>query len=273
MTKTSRVQMVPPTRLLVSGRQDSTTRNYARRPGGTDDWLFVYTEAGRAYFRFPGGEFFACAHDAILIRPGVAHDYGLDEAQGYWKNIWTHFLPRPDCIDWLQWPELAPGLMRLRLERPVRDKVRAELLAMDRIARSAHRRHEELAINALERALLLCDGVNPRYAESHRDPRIRKAVDQLCAAPEAAVTLSTLARSSGLSRSRLAELFRRDMGVAPMEFLERQRLRRAHDLLVYTSLGLAEIAAQCGFSSPFYLSLRFKKHFGASPKHYRARRC
>jgi AraC family transcriptional regulator of arabinose operon len=272
MNKISTFRMVPPTRLLVSGRQDSTRRIFARRPNGTDDWLLVYTLAGRAYFRFPGGEFFARAHDVILIRPGIPHDYGLDEAHGHWKNIWTHFLPRPDCADWLQWPELAPGLMHLRLESPVREKVRAELLNMDRLARSTHRRHEELAINALERALLLCEAINPRYAESHRDPRIRKAVDQLCGAPEAPMTLGILARHSGLSRSRLAELFQREMGVSPMEFLERRRLRRARDLVAYTSLNLTEIAGQCGFSSPFYLSLRFKKHFGASPSQYRSGR-
>jgi len=53
-------------------------------------------------------------------------------------------------------------------------------------------------------------------------------------------------------------------------FLETQRLRRARELLEHTLLNLTEIAEKVGFSSPFYLSLRFKKQFGVSPRDYRA---
>jgi AraC family transcriptional regulator of arabinose operon len=81
--------------------------------------------------------------------------------------------------------------------------------------------------------------------------------------------VETLARRCGLSRSRFAELFREQMGVSPLAFLENQRLRRARELLEHTSLNLAEISVQAGFASPFYFSLRFKKHFGASPRNYR----
>ena len=33
-----------------------------------------------------------------------------------WDLLWTHFHPRPNWIEWLNWPEVSPGLMRLRLE-------------------------------------------------------------------------------------------------------------------------------------------------------------
>ncbi len=269
MQKASSTHIVPPTRLLVTGCQDSTRRRVARRPNGTGDWLLIYTEDGRAYFRFPGGEFTARADDVVLIRPGTPHDYGLEERHGYWKNIWTHFLPRHDCLDWLEWPEFAPGMMRLHLESSIRRKVLAALSQMVAAAHATSRRHEEMAVNALERALLLCETVNPRYMESRRDPRIRKAVELLCSQIEERFTLDDLARRCGLSRSRLAELFRQQVGIAPLAFLENQRLRRAKELLEHTSLSLEEIAGQAGFSSPFYLSLRFKKHFGLSPRDYR----
>jgi transcriptional regulator GlxA family with amidase domain len=59
--------------------------------------------------------------------------------------------------------------------------------------------------------------------------------------------------------------------MAPLAFLENQRLRRARELLENTSLSLTEIAGQAGFSSPFYLSLRFKRQFGLSPRDHRLR--
>ncbi|MDR3228585.1 MAG: helix-turn-helix domain-containing protein, partial [Puniceicoccales bacterium] len=111
-------------------------------------------------------------------------------------------------------------------------------------------------MNALERALLLCDAVNPRHAESRLDERVRKAVEVLCRTPGERFTLEGLARQCGLSRSRFAELFREQVGVPALEFLEGRRLRRVRELLEHTSLNLSEIAEQTGFSSPFYLSLR-----------------
>ena len=265
-------RLTPPTRLLVSGRQESKGPLFARRPGGVDEWILIYNEGGGSYFKSPGGAFTAEIGDAILIRPGAPHEYGLDEGRGYWKNTWTHFLPRPDCLDWLRWPEFAPGMMVLHLDEPLRKKVRAELHRMDAAAHAADRRHEELAVNALERALLLCDSQNPRHSGERQDARIRKAVELICLRPAERFTVRGLARCCGLSRSRFAQLFREQMGVPPLAFLENRRLRCARELIEHTSLNFSEISMQSGFASPFYFSLRFKKHFGHSPREYRRRK-
>jgi AraC family transcriptional regulator of arabinose operon len=269
MTQPASLAIVPPTRLLVAGRQDSTQRIYARRSAGTADWLLIYTEKGQAYFRFKGGEFTAKSDDLILIKPGTPHDYGLEEKYGHWKNTWIHFNPRPDCLAWLKWPEITKGLMHLHLEPPLRESVRKELRFMESTIGESARRGEEMAANALERVLLLCDSVNPLHYGNKIDPRIRKAVELLSLSYHSSFTLDGLARECGLSRSRLAELFRKETGSAPMTFLETRRMRRAQELFKYTSFSLAEIAEQTGFSSPFYLSLRFKKHYGISPRAYR----
>ena len=269
MPKLTATKIIPPTRLLFTGQQESTRPLFAHRPAGTSDWLFVYTEDGHASFRFPGGVFTARANDVILIRPKTPHDYGLHERHGYWKDRWAHFLPRPDCLDWLQWPEFAPGMMHLHLPSPIREQVLTELTSMDTASHANHRRHEELAINALERALLLCDSINPRYRENQRDPRIRKAIELISQQPEERLTIDSLASKCGLSRSRLAQLFKQETGDSPLAFLETQRLRRTRDLLEHTHLSLTEIAEKVGFASPFYLSLRFKKQYGVSPRDYR----
>ncbi|MDR1284414.1 MAG: helix-turn-helix domain-containing protein [Opitutaceae bacterium] len=272
MTKPDVLSIVPPTRLLVSGQQESRSRCFAWRPQGTRDWLLVLTEGGRARFRFYEGEFIATRHDVVLVRPGTVHDYELDERYGYWKNIWVHFLPRPDVLGWLRWPEVATGIMHLRLAASVFGRVRKELLLMDAEGHATGRGREQLAVNALERALLFCDAVNPRHEEGRLDERIRKAVDMLGNVSGEGFTLEGLAVRCGLSRSRFAELFRKQVGMPPLAFLENRRLLRVRELLEHTSLSLAEIATQTGFSNAFYLSLRFKKNFGASPREHRRRR-
>ncbi len=258
--------IVPPTCQLVTGRQDSRRPISARRPRGTSEWLLIFTESGGAYFRHQGEAFTAGGGDVMLIRPGTPQDYGLDSGMGRWKNIWVHFLPRAGCLDWMQWPELSPGTMRLSLPSPARSVVRKELIAMDVAAHSSGHHQQELAVNSLERALILCDSVNPRSAESRMDPRIRKGLDWICLHYDQPVTLGALGRHCGLSRSRLAQLFKEQTGETPLAFLEEQRLRRSHELLLHTPLSLTEIASQTGFSNPFYLSTRFKLRFGQSPR-------
>jgi AraC family transcriptional regulator of arabinose operon len=263
--------LVPPSRLLVTGRQEGGKNHFARRISGSADWLLIYTEQGRAYFRFSGGEYIAGPGDLVLIKPGTPHDYGIEESHGYWKNTWIHFLPRPDCLPWLQWPERAPGLMSLSLPSSLRRPVLKELEFMGDSIKGSGRRQEELAANALERVILLCDSINPRHIENKGDQRIRKAVDILSRRYHEPFTLDEVAKSCGLSRSRLAELFQKETGTTPMKFLENTRLRRAGELLKHTSLRLEEIAGQVGFSNSFYLSLRFKKFSGLNPRAYRGK--
>ncbi len=59
--------------------------------------------------------------------------------------------------------------------------------------------------------------------------------------------------------------------MTPQQFLEQQRLARAQTLLARTSHSIGAIAAEVGFESPFYFTLRFKRHTGLAPTDWRRR--
>ena len=142
----------------------------------------------------------------------------------------------------------------------------------DSTLRSNLPRGELLATNALERALLFCARANPREGDPHWSPRIQQAVDHLAKNLRERHSLESIARRFGFSRSRFAALFRAQVGRPPGQYLETQRLAQARHLLAYTNQTLAQIADHVGFSSPYYLSLRFKKIYGQSPRSFRQRR-
>jgi AraC family transcriptional regulator of arabinose operon len=242
------------------------------RPRGTKDWLLIYTERGHCLVRFPGGEFLAGAGDVLLFQPGTPQDYGQPVSGGRWKHVWVHWVPRPEAAEWLAWPELSPGLRHLLLPHELRRAVLRELVLADSALRSNLHRGEFLATNAVERALLLCGRANPGAGDPRWHPRIQQAIDYLAKNLHEPQRLENLARRFGFSRSRFATLFRRQAGQPPCQYLEAQRLAHARHLLAYTRQTLAEIAGHAGFSSPFYLSLRFKKHFGHSPRTFRQQR-
>src|ERR1700722_685548 len=104
---------------LGPGALLGATLRHTFRPNGTKDWLLIYTLAGSGLYRFPGGDYRTRSHDITLFRPGVFQDYQIDPETKKWDVLFAHFLPKPEWLSWLSWPEKSPGLMLLSLAEPV----------------------------------------------------------------------------------------------------------------------------------------------------------
>lgn len=103
------------------------------------------------------------------------------------------------------------------------------------------------------------------------DPRVRHLTSYLLANSEKHICLHDIAPCVNLSDSRLAHLFRRDVGTSPQRFLKTVRLRRARQLLETTFLSVKQVMAQVGFNDPSHFVRDFEKIFGESPCKYRKR--
>jgi AraC family transcriptional regulator of arabinose operon len=261
----------PPGRLTMGLFRMKKT--YARwRENGAPGWLLVYTLDGKGRFGHAGGDFLVRKGDLVLLAPNVRNDYGLEDSRKSWDLLWAYFFPRSDWLPLLQWPLLAPGLSHLHLSNSTaRRRIVRQLAEAHRLHTGARRQREMLAMNALEKALLLCDAINPRSEQAAIDPRVVRAMDYICRNLAEPVTLAGLAERCGLSVSRLAHLFRAQAGQTPHQFLEMQRMSRAQQLLDLTQQPITAIAAETGFPDLFHFSKRFKRHLGVSPRHYRAR--
>lgn len=83
------------------------------------------------------------------------------------------------------------------------------------------------------------------------------------------IVIAELARECGLSASHFARAFRRSFGVAPHQWLLRQRIARARELLAGTPMPLAEIAIACGFADQSHMTRVFSQHVGVGPAAWR----
>ena len=253
---------------------------YEERPGystwrsrGTDDYLLIYTRSGEARIAAGGRDLRVTEGDMALIRPGAPHDYGTWRGASHWHLVWAHFHPRPHWLDWLNWPEAAPGIHLLRLpEGTARDAASARFAGAHQYTQSGRRHASAFAMNALEETLLLCDAVNPLSEQEALDARVRLAMEQMYRRLGQPVTVRDLAAQCGLSESRLTHLFQRELGVPPMRCLERLRMERARELLELTSRTVQAIAGDLGYENAFYFSARFRAYAGTSPSEYRRRR-
>ncbi|WP_290918566.1 AraC family transcriptional regulator [Halodesulfovibrio sp.] len=96
----------------------------------------------------------------------------------------------------------------------------------------------------------------------------RKAYTKLMEDISTPPSLPELAKSVGLSHTRLNKLFRMIYGNTVFGILRKERLECARRLLEDGRRNVSEIAYECGFSSPSHLSRAFVEQFGSQPKKY-----
>lgn len=86
------------------------------------------------------------------------------------------------------------------------------------------------------------------------------------------LSLERLSREYFLSKATLCGKFRRVMHCSIMEYVAGLRLTKAKQLLRYSDKRIEEISEECGYSSPNYFGLIFKKEVGLSPLNFRKSR-
>lgn len=83
------------------------------------------------------------------------------------------------------------------------------------------------------------------------------------------LTIDDMARTAMFSKFHFSRVFRQVTGVSPGRFLSALRLQEAKRLLLSTSLSVADISIQVGYSSVGTFSSRFKSCVGLAPTTYR----
>lgn len=100
------------------------------------------------------------------------------------------------------------------------------------------------------------------------DEWIAIALRQMHENPTRAWSVAALAREAGLSRSTFFERFRREVGVAPMEYLLGWRIALAKDLLRRERVGISQVAERVGYGSASTFSVAFTRQVGMPPMLY-----
>lgn len=118
-------------------------------------------------------------------------------------------------------------------------------------------------------AALSPEPVREREYVSRREKYVTRAIEFLRARCGEMATVSDAAEYVGLTEKYLCRLFKERLGVTPVGFLQQLRADRAAQLLVSTSLSVAEIAESIGIPDPTYFSRFFKRRQGCSPSEYR----
>jgi AraC-like DNA-binding protein len=80
------------------------------------------------------------------------------------------------------------------------------------------------------------------------------------------IAIDDLSRKAYLSRNMFFKWFKEQFGITPLEYITRERIRLARQLLADKKNTVTSVSLQCGFTDVNYFIRAFKKSEGITPK-------
>lgn len=220
-------------------------------PAGSVYHEFLWVQAGVGTFRLGNDTFVLHAGEGVFMRAGLPHSYEGTDFCTQWftfrgaDGLLTFF----GVGDWYRFS--VPSFLQGRTEK-LYDFCLGESTAPSRSAMGY---------------ALLCDLLDA--TASPGDDKGVRARSFLERHFSESVTLDDVCAATGIGRFSLCRRYAAAFGVSPMEDLCRIRMEKAKCLLRLSTDPIRTVGARCGFQSPSYFSLCFRRATGMTPRQYR----
>jgi YesN/AraC family two-component response regulator len=113
--------------------------------------------------------------------------------------------------------------------------------------------------------------ISTRTPDSPRSPIIQTAIEYIRKNYESKITLDDLQKLTNISAQHLIRLFRKELEMTPVEYINHVKILHANELLRSSSLTIEEISYKLGYESSSYFGKVFKKYTGRTPIEERKR--
>lgn len=228
-----------------------------------DSYLLVYTFGGAGYFTQAKRTVTLNHGQALLMDCRMPQIYGTSSTRGHWYHLWAHIegIGVEAMARRLGLPKLSPITLSETRMRPhfelLFDKIKTESVEnSERMGIAVHTMLSELVM------------ATARTSDAPDDP-VRLACAYVADHLAEPISVDDLARAGSVSASYLTRLFRQSLGTSPHDYLLRQRISQAKQLLIETNEPIGSIARQVGFSTESNFSYRFAKMCDITPRAYR----
>lgn len=229
-----------------------------------DHFVLLQPRTGSAAFRLPQGEVAARPGECLFIDASEPHEFLVREP----TTTAGLTLPRQWLSRWLPRPRHCPSLFS-----PNDSGWSAALCAfvgslrpdsIDNLALPAAAVAENIAS-------LIALAAGPESQTPHPSLLAQLRTTLRSCLHEPTLSAKKLADRHCISLRTLHYAFA-DERTTFMHELVRMRLQRGQELLsdpTLSHLGIAEVAARCGFADPSHFARRFRQQLGVTPLHYR----
>ena len=109
----------------------------------------------------------------------------------------------------------------------------------------------------------------PNYQGGLAQHKLKKAIAFINENLERDIKLTEIASLAAMSPYHFARMFKQSTSLTPYQYLVRQRLVKAKELLRHSNLAIADIGYEVGYKNPSHFAKVFRRYTKVSPKTYR----
>jgi AraC family transcriptional regulator len=109
----------------------------------------------------------------------------------------------------------------------------------------------------------------PDYRGGLPIARLHKIEDHVRAHLAEGISIETLAELAELSPFHFSRVFKQTTGITPLQFVIRERMLQAQQLIRETPRSLIEIGLEVGYTSPSHFAQVFRRTVGMAPTQFR----
>ncbi|MFT4094632.1 MAG: AraC family transcriptional regulator [Niabella sp.] len=84
------------------------------------------------------------------------------------------------------------------------------------------------------------------------------------------ISVDMLSKKAYLSRNLFFKWFKEQVGITPLEYINRERIKMAKQLLADRAISISDVSLQCGFNDVNYFVRLFRKSEGITPGAYQS---
>ena len=222
-----------------------------------ENWELIYCTSGQGAFRFQDGRVLPYhAGEIVVIPPEEVH---ADSSEDGFTNI--HMNIQDAAIPY-------GAAFKVQDEEASLHKAFVEA----RMYYRSDKKKRELVLASLGDLItsyLIVFRSNAEFSEPVE--QIRNSILKNYTSPDYA--LDEYLKSLPFHYDYLRKVFKKELGVSPLEYMSSLRMKNAERLLSTmwgNGLAIAEIALMCGYDNALYFSRVFKKYKGVPPSRYAA---
>lgn len=221
------------------------------RPKGLKYHQILWVNKGSGIYRINGDSFVITENDGIFMRANMPHSYEGDNL----FTAWCTFFTSEDLFDSLGIGNYTRFSVTPGIRRGIEELVRFAAGKSTLLSRSAA--GYSYVTELLE--LLVSD------RESLSD-KARALLERRYYEP---LSLNGIADELDVDKFALCRKYKQERGITLMEELNGIRIQKAKQLLKFGSDSVEAVGKACGFDSPSYFCLRFRRIVGCTPMEYR----
>lgn len=251
-------------------------------PHWHDDVELIVIKSGQGIVNVDASSYEVVAGDIVIVRPGQIHSiYQKDGQVMEYENIIFKmkllYSPASDACT-IQFFETYFNLkydMTAHIHQGITygDELRRCVNCIDEYCRETPANYQIMVKSYLYQFFFICSKYQKKSVLSDMNKRLGKIKEAILYVEEhykEEITVESVAKELGFSASHFMKIFKKNMHVTFITYLNDYRLNRASELLRTTDGTVVEIMAVVGFNNLSYFNRIFKEYYRMTPREYRS---